>query len=111
MRCNQNHVHVINDSVYPFYFNHYLHGHDVHGLTSKEIYVGKGKHVHDIYIVTTNNIGHTHLIRTRVGPNIRIGNSHIHYLQTKTMVENHHYHRLKLVTSLPQKWRISHKIT
>ncbi len=107
----KSHVHVIEGSVSPFYSNHYLHDHDVHGLTSKEIHIGKGKHVHDIYIVTTNSKGHTHFIRARVGPNIRVGNSHIHYLQTKTTVENYHYHRLKIVTSLPKKWRLSHKIT
>lgn len=98
----QTHVHEFEQSTKLAEQGNDRHNHRVAGMTSGEIDIGGGRHVHAFGITNTDFLDHNHEIGGLTGPDIPIPNStkHVHLMSGTTTTVDGHSHDFLFTTQI-----------
>lgn len=92
----QKHVHEIQGSVK--IDGEIPHNHRFCTVSGEAIPYGANDHVHDVIFRTDTYDDHYHEFKGRTGCAIKIGDRHVHYIESVTSVDNGHRHRFEVAT-------------
>lgn len=92
----QKHVHEVQGSVK-------IDGEDPHNhrfctVSGEAIPYGGNDHIHEVVFRTDTYDDHYHEFRGKTGCAIKVGDRHIHYLESVTSVDDGHKHRFEAAT-------------
>lgn len=95
---NQRHVHEVQGSVLIAEREEDPHNHRFATVTGQAIPIGNGDHVHNVRFKTDFYENHFHEFRGRTGGAIRVGDRHVHFLESNTTKNDGHRHEFRLGT-------------
>jgi hypothetical protein len=75
-----------------------LHNHRFCTVSGPAIPISGSDHVHEVAFTTDTYEGHDHEFAGRSGGAIRVGDRHVHYLESITTQEVNHRHRFRFAT-------------
>lgn len=98
----QTHVHEFEESVKLAEQGNDRHNHRVAGVTSEEIDIGGGRHVHAFGVTNTDFLDHHHEIGGLTGPDIPIPGTikHVHVISGMTTTNDGHFHEFLFTTQI-----------
>lgn len=94
----QRHVHEIQGSVQIAEREEDPHNHRFATVSGQAIPIGNGDHVHNVRFRTDFYENHFHEFRGRTGGMIRVGDRHVHFLESVTSRNDSHRHAFRLGT-------------
>lgn len=96
--ASQKHVHEVQGSVAIAEPEEDPHNHRFATVTGEAIPTGNGDHVHEVAFRTDFHENHFHEFRGKTGGAIRVGDRHVHFLESCTTVNDGHQHAFRLST-------------
>lgn len=75
-----------------------LHNHRFCTVSGDAIPIGGNDHVHKVEFTTDTYEGHDHKFSGKTGGAIRVGDRHVHYLESVTSEDADHRHRFRVGT-------------
>ncbi len=94
----QKHVHEVQGSVEIAERKEDPHNHRFATVTGEAIPVGKHDHIHEVKFRTDFYEDHFHEFRGRTGGAIKVGDRHVHFLESVTTEVDGHRHEFRLAT-------------
>lgn len=95
---NQRHVHEVQGSVEIAEAEEDPHNHRFATVTGQAIPIGKGDHIHEVKFRTDFYEDHFHEFSGKTGGMIKVGDRHVHFLESVTTVNDGHRHKFRLST-------------
>jgi len=95
---SQRHVHEVQGSVEIAERQEDPHNHRLATVTGEAIPIGEGDHVHEVKFRTDFYENHFHEFRGRTGGMIKVGDRHVHFLESETTRNDGHRHDFRLST-------------
>ncbi|MBH1942295.1 hypothetical protein I5677_15445 [Mobilitalea sibirica] len=92
----QRHVHEIQGSVKTA--GAHPHEHRFCTVSGEAIPYGSNDHVHDVIFRTDYHGEHYHEFKGKTGCMVRVGDRHVHYLESITSIDDGHKHRFECAT-------------
>lgn len=97
-RSSQRHVHEIQGSVEIAEPEEEPHNHRFATVSGEAIPVGRGDHVHEVRFRTDFFDDHFHEFRGTTRGAVRVGDRHVHFLESVTSVNDGHRHDFRVAT-------------
>lgn len=97
-RSSQRHVHEVQGSVEIAEPEEEPHNHRFATVTGQAIPVGRGDHVHEVRFRTDFFDDHFHEFRGTTRGAVRVGDRHVHFLESVTSVNDGHRHNFRVAT-------------
>lgn len=94
----QLHVHEVQGSVEIAEPEEDPHNHRFATVSGQAIPIGKGDHIHEVKFRTDFYENHFHEFYGKTGGAIRVGDRHVHFLESVTTVNDGHRHRFRVAT-------------
>lgn len=94
----QRHVHEVQGSVLIAEREEDPHNHRFATVSGQAIPVGRGDHIHKVQFKTDFYENHFHEFEGKTGGAIRVGDRHVHFLESCTTVSDGHKHEFRVAT-------------
>lgn len=94
----QRHVHEVQGSVAIAEPEEDPHNHRFATVSGEAIPLGNGDHIHEVKFRTDFYENHFHEFSGKTGGAIRVGDRHVHFLESVTTVNDGHRHAFRLST-------------
>ena len=85
------------------------HTHRFCTVTEEAIPIGEGDHVHEVCFRTDFFDNHYHEFKGRTGPAIKVGDRHVHYIESVTTENDDHRHAFEAATLINDPIKKDHK--
>jgi hypothetical protein len=96
--ASQRHVHEVQGSVEIAEPQEDPHNHRFATVTGEAIPIGNGDHIHEVKFRTDFYENHFHEFCGKTGGAIRVGDRHVHFLESETTRNDGHRHDFRLST-------------
>lgn len=95
---NKKHVHEAQGSVQIAEPREDPHNHRFATVSGEEISIGRDDHVHEVKFRTDFYENHFHEFTGRTTGAIKVGDRHVHFLESVTTINDGHSHKFRLST-------------
>lgn len=95
---DQRHVHEVQGSVEIAEREEDPHNHRFAAVSGQAIPIGNGDHIHFVRFRTDFYENHYHEFYGKTGGAVKVGNRHVHFLESVTTVNDGHRHNFRVAT-------------